>query len=237
MLPLVVTLLIFACSHRSHATGFDTGECGRTKGCFLPEDLECYNGCSGMRFSWILIDEGLMKFEITVDANSSNGIYVAVGFSHDDMMGDDSVIECSSIQGEALSLKLSYNINGTTDNSTDGEPTNRRLSNNGSEYFSQSLTSFTNGTVYCAGVLNITGAVEAGLLDFDPTNYYYLLMASGPTDKKGLLRHIHSVATPTALQLINIVPDFDIDPCGISKGCYLATNEDHTLNGVAVSYR
>ncbi|VDM77091.1 unnamed protein product, partial [Strongylus vulgaris] len=141
--------------------------------------------------------------------------------------GDESVIECSALQGEPLSLKLSYNINGTTDSSTKGEPTNWRLSGNqGTEFFLNSTASFIDGIVYCSALLNITGAISDGLLKFSPFELYYLLMANGPTDANGV-------------NISMIVPGFDTDPCGLSKGCFLATNTntDPTPNGVAVSYR
>ncbi|EYB91770.1 hypothetical protein Y032_0202g1780 [Ancylostoma ceylanicum] len=233
---LLAALLASIFLHVGRAT-FNDSTCGRTKGCFVPADPECYQGCNGMKFSWLVTGEGLMEIQLAVDADSADGVYVAVGFSTDDLMGDESVIECSALLGQPLSLKFSYNINATTDPSTNGEPTNWRLNRTGSEFLINSTTSFTDGSVYCAATVNISGAVDAGLLRFDPARLYYLLMANGPTDAKGLVHHVHDVTSPKPMNLSNIVPGFDSDPCGISKGCFLGMFNDYTLNGVAVSYR
>ncbi|KAK6024342.1 DOMON domain protein [Ostertagia ostertagi] len=196
-----------------------------------------------MRFSWLQLDNDLMQIELAVDtANTTDGFYVAVGFSEDDLMGDDSVIECSMLGDDSLSLKLSYNINSTTDPTTNGEPTNRRLSETGSEFFLNSSTSSTDGHVYCKAVLNVTGASKAGLFHFDFTQSYYFLMANGPTTSsvRGIIRlqhHVHDVTSAKPLKPSDIVPGFDMDPCGLQKGCFLPLTTNHTINGLAVSYR
>ncbi|RCN28670.1 hypothetical protein ANCCAN_25587 [Ancylostoma caninum] len=172
------------CGFQSHAA-FNDSACGHTKGCFLPADPECYQGCNGMRFSWLLIGENLMEIEMSVNADSADEVYVAMGFSSDDLMGDESVIECSALQGLPLSLKLSYNVNATTDPTTNGEPTNWRLPSAGSEFLDKSKTSFVDGSIYCSATLNVSEAVGAGLLRFDPARLYYLLMANGPTGSEG----------------------------------------------------
>ncbi|VDO10332.1 unnamed protein product [Haemonchus placei] len=165
---------------------FVTSTCGQSKGCFIPSDPECYQGCNGMKYSWLQIDRNLMQIELAVDnPDTSEGFYVAVGFSEDDLMGDDSVIECSMLGGGPLSLKLSYNINSTTDPSTNGVPTNRRQFKAGSEFFLNSTTTNTDGHVYCSAALNVTAAAEAGLLRINFTQPYYLLMANGPTTDTG----------------------------------------------------
>ncbi|RCN34878.1 DOMON domain protein [Ancylostoma caninum] len=157
-----------------------------------------------MRFSWLLTGENLMEIEMSVNADSADEVYVAVGFSSDDLMGDESVIECSALQGLPLSLKLSYNVNATTDPTTNGEPTNWRLPSAGSEFFVKSKTSFVDGSIYCSATLNVSGAVDAGLLRFDAARFYYLLMANGPTDSEGLLHHNHDVTSPKPMNLSNV---------------------------------
>ncbi|CAJ0607891.1 unnamed protein product [Cylicocyclus nassatus] len=209
---------------------------GQSKGCFIPTEAECYQGCNGMRFSWLMKSSNLLEIELSVrmDTNGNAG-YVGVGFSTDDMMGDESVIECSALQGEPLSLKLSYNINGST--TTDGEPTNQRLSGDQVfKYFVNATASLSDGMIYCSAVLNIADAVSDGRLKFDTGALYYLLMANGPTSANGLLHHVHDVTSVKPLNLSNVVPSFDTDSCGILKGCFLASNPDNTPSGVAVSY-
>ncbi|CAJ0607892.1 unnamed protein product [Cylicocyclus nassatus] len=175
----------------SHNT-FDTSTCGQSKGCFIPTEAECYQGCNGMRFSWLMKSSDLLEIELSVrtDANGNAG-YVGVGFSTDDMMGDESVIECSALQGEPLSMKLSYNINGST--TADGEPTNQRLSGDQVfKYFVNATTSLSDGMVYCSAVLNIADAVSDGRLKFDTGALYYLLMANGPTSANAKEKGVYS---------------------------------------------
>nr|CDJ97351.1 DOMON domain containing protein [Haemonchus contortus] len=219
-------------------SNFDTSTCGQSKGCFLPTDPECYQGCNGMKYSWLQLDKDLMQIELAVDStDTSESFYVAVGFSEDDLMGDDSVIECSMLGNNPLSLKLSYNINSTTDPSTNGEPTNRRQFKTGSEFFLNSTITNTDGHAYCSAVLNVTAAAEAGLLRINFTQSYYFLMANGPTTDTGLLHHVHDVTSAKALKLSDIVSGFDMDPCGLQKGCFLPVTNSHTMTGLAVSYK
>ncbi|WKX95497.1 hypothetical protein Q1695_012169 [Nippostrongylus brasiliensis] len=159
-----------------------------------------------MQFSWYMVNGDLMQVELTVNAHTAaDNAYVAIGFSSDDMMGDDSVIECSALGNDPLSLKLSFNVNSTTDPTSGGEPTNWRLSSTGSAFFLNSSVAIEDGVMYCHATLNVTGASAAGLLQFSPDTYYYLLMANGPTNGAGLLHHVHDVtsATPLALQNSN----------------------------------
>ncbi|WKX95495.1 hypothetical protein Q1695_012169 [Nippostrongylus brasiliensis] len=217
---------------------FDPTACGHTKGCFIPAEPECYNGCNGMQFSWYMVNGDLMQVELTVNAHTAaDNAYVAIGFSSDDMMGDDSVIECSALGNDPLSLKLSFNVNSTTDPTSGGEPTNWRLSSTGSAFFLNSSVAIEDGVMYCHATLNVTGASAAGLLQFSPDTYYYLLMANGPTNGAGLLHHVHDVTSATPLALQNVLSGFDIDACGVQKGCFLASQSNHVLTGLAVSYK
>ncbi|KAK5967526.1 hypothetical protein GCK32_001895, partial [Trichostrongylus colubriformis] len=154
---------------------FDSSTCGRQKGCFIPSDPECYQGCNGMKYSWLQLDDDLMQIELVVDASdTTDGIYVAVGFSEDDLMG--------------------------------------------SEFFLNSTTSLTDGHVYCAAVLNVTGASTAGLFRFDFSQSYYLLMANGPTTDSGLLHHVHDVTSAKPLK------PSDVPPSNGSTNFYVAVS-------------
>ncbi|VDL74514.1 unnamed protein product [Nippostrongylus brasiliensis] len=78
---------------------FDPTACGHTKGCFIPAEPECYNGCNGMQFSWYVVNGDLMQVELTVNAHTAaDNAYVAIGFSSDDMMV--SVSEDPAVYGD-----------------------------------------------------------------------------------------------------------------------------------------
>ncbi|VDO32390.1 unnamed protein product [Heligmosomoides polygyrus] len=46
---------------------------------------------------------------MSMKTGATSSAYLAVGFSSDDKMGVDNVIECSALTGEPLSMKFSYN--------------------------------------------------------------------------------------------------------------------------------
>ncbi|ETN72226.1 DOMON domain protein, partial [Necator americanus] len=127
---------------------FSASTCGVMKSCVLPD--QCYGGCNGMGFSYKLLSNSLMKIELFSVLDGKNQ-YVAVGFSNDDKMGNESVIECSAMGNERYSLKFSYN-NATPSNVRISEEEKIRAS-----YFTQTNTISADGELYCTAIVNISG--------------------------------------------------------------------------------
>ncbi|ETN81255.1 hypothetical protein NECAME_17926, partial [Necator americanus] len=88
---------------------FDNSSCGSTKGCFIA------NNGNGMTVSYQnkiaihVISPESIRFELTMKTIATASVYLAVGFSSDNKMGQESVIECSALTGQSLSMKFSYN--------------------------------------------------------------------------------------------------------------------------------
>ncbi|GMR56437.1 hypothetical protein PMAYCL1PPCAC_26632, partial [Pristionchus mayeri] len=84
---------------------FDVSSCGKGKGCFLPGDCvpgAAENSCS-MAYSFRPLDATSVEMELfaVVDGDlTGDSFYVAVGFSDDDRMGDESTTECSRMVNE-----------------------------------------------------------------------------------------------------------------------------------------
>ncbi|XP_060590705.1 ferric-chelate reductase 1-like [Ruditapes philippinarum] len=85
-------------------------ECGKTKSCF-PAPSECSTNCDYL-VSWK--ESGTEDVEFTLQKRTTeNNYWIAIGFSKDPIMGDDSVIECVSLNGQP-NVQVSYNIKSDT---------------------------------------------------------------------------------------------------------------------------
>ncbi|VDN19428.1 unnamed protein product [Cylicostephanus goldi] len=157
---------------------FDNSACNVEKSCVLPD--ECYRGCNGMGLSYKILPNSMMKVELFSVLTASNQ-YVAVGFSEDNKMGNDHVIECSALSNQKFSMKFSYN---------NDVPENVRISGEESiesAYFTDSKIVTVDGELYCSAIVNVSGwAMSDKVFTYNPTKAYYLLLASGFTDEDGL---------------------------------------------------
>lgn len=82
--------------------------CGEVKGCFGLQDSSCIKdgSCSSL-VTYTLKDRQRYEFELWAQ-NVQPNTYVAMGFSEDNFMGDDSVTECSLVNGR-VGVFMSYN--------------------------------------------------------------------------------------------------------------------------------
>ena len=81
--------------------------CGDTKGCFSLSGSACIKDGSCTALVTYAIKGQRYEFELWAP-NSPPNSYVAVGFSDDQQMGDDSVTECSLLNGR-VNAHMSYN--------------------------------------------------------------------------------------------------------------------------------
>ncbi|PIO62420.1 hypothetical protein TELCIR_16018, partial [Teladorsagia circumcincta] len=94
--------------------------------------------------------------------------------------GKDYVIECSALTNQKYSLKFSYN---------DASPANVRIPDEEkirSSYFLNNMVMSSDAQLYCTAVVNVSGwSGSDKVFRLNPTQSYYLLLASGNTDAKG----------------------------------------------------
>ncbi|KAK6045082.1 DOMON domain protein [Cooperia oncophora] len=109
----------------------------------------------------------------------TSSVYLALGFSSDDKMGLDNVIECSALTGAQLSMKFSYNP-ATKNIRIPGEENIR------SSYFQNEVAKFSDGVLYCSAVVTVSGWTEnTEVFTYDPNTKYYLLLATGQATASG----------------------------------------------------
>ncbi|CAI5441062.1 unnamed protein product [Caenorhabditis angaria] len=172
-------LFCFLLIQQSHAH-FDGSQCGKSKSCHIP--TTCPEKCHGMGAAWKLLDDDSLELELFVNSNTSTGRYVAIGFSDDDKMGNEPVIECSSLGDEPISMKFSFDkVKGKG---------NQRIPGDFSEYFTKSRNEFHDGMIYCKSIVKISGHPEvANIFKHDPTRQYNLLLVNGLTKPDGISYH------------------------------------------------
>ncbi|VDO60502.1 unnamed protein product [Haemonchus placei] len=177
---------------------FDSSTCGIDKECFLP--TECYRGCNGMGFSYKMINDTMMRIELFSIAPDNNQ-YVAVGFSDDDKMGDDYVIECSALVNQHYSLKFSYNDATPTNVRIPGEETIR------SQYILQSMVASSDAQLYCSAIVKITGWSGSDQIDVDHLPLAKAMLDSTKTSSlEPRVRVIDKSQFKTPFQVIHLKP-------------------------------
>jgi len=159
---------------------FDFTTCGTIKGCFLPVNT------SKIAASYRRVG---MELEIELFSNTTAmGNWVAIGFSRDDLMGNDYVTECSSINNGTLSGKLSWNM-GRPEVPT---PFNTRITDvsqtDMNSVLKTNIAQTVDGMMYCKLrqkiYPNITSTQIGNLNDT-----FWLLLATGTTNVTGLNAH------------------------------------------------
>ncbi|CAC5379754.1 unnamed protein product [Mytilus coruscus] len=113
----------------------DSG-CGVTKGCF--SDCRSWDGCTYL-ITWVQTSTGV-DFTIKGSLMSSIDQYIAVGFSSDKKMGDDSVTECVMTNGNTFNVVNSFNVDD------DGN----EMTTNPATGLSAISGSYTNGILECS---------------------------------------------------------------------------------------
>ncbi|MFH4975290.1 hypothetical protein AB6A40_001999 [Gnathostoma spinigerum] len=182
--------VLFAFPRVSLIWTFSIEDCGRTKGCwFQPPNCQDNNVqlCDGM-VQWTVQPDGF-SFDLEAkisDLKRDSAHYVAVGFSKDQRMGDDSVLECVVDKNGAGNAFLSFN----------DETTNQRLLQASEVMLSNISTGLEDGHIKCSAkwLLDAKNDVDNGdtykvfNLEEQP---WYLLFARGDADPRSLEKRIH----------------------------------------------
>ncbi|CAD6186470.1 unnamed protein product [Caenorhabditis auriculariae] len=101
---LGLTLVALVSAH------FNSSECGFKKQCiFVPHGCQDTNNCRQM-FSYAPRENGWTEMEMHSTLDSPNNNYLAIGFSSDDLMGDDPVTHCAFPDGAAPEAHVTYNF-------------------------------------------------------------------------------------------------------------------------------
>ncbi|VDM37272.1 unnamed protein product [Toxocara canis] len=101
-----IVLLILS---RLSLAQFDASECGIKKGClFIPISCQHHNICRDI-FSFAPASDGWVTMEIFNTASDPSSNYVAIGFSKDNLMGEEPVTHCGFNEGNIGEVHLSYN--------------------------------------------------------------------------------------------------------------------------------
>lgn len=181
---------------------FNRNDCGRTKSCVEATFDMIISRAYDRRTKTI-------RFEMS---GKTDG-YLAIGFSRDDRMGDDSVVACLLKNG-VVTVEQSYNL--------------RNLDNIGIQNPSAGLSNINgavnNGKMVCSFDRLVT---SSGTNIFDLSlGKYFLLLAAGPVEKSGELeQHTGNKrsSTTTKYKLTSVITNNqggpgDIDPDGDNGG-------------------
>ncbi|XP_074640618.1 ferric-chelate reductase 1-like [Tubulanus polymorphus] len=153
------------------------GECGLTKGCFMQPSNCVESDCEYLVTYRETPDKTAIDFEMSAKTTG----YVAVGFSKDQLMGDDSVIQCAFVSSNSrVVISNSYNEKNLKANRPIPVP-----------YKQGGLTGmqgyYNNGRLSCRFRRNkvVTGGPSAQLFAIDKP--YYLFVARGAVTPDGYL--------------------------------------------------
>jgi len=147
--------------------------CGDLKGCFGLFDNCVEQGTCAALVTYSV--KGLRyEFELWATSVSTNS-YVAVAFSSDNKMGDDSVTECVMVNGRA-DVHVSFN---------DGK-SNSRLRES-KEGLSNIEAKAIDGNLYCK--FSRESSFTVNNIDFDLKNSHHLLLSLGSATESGLGYH------------------------------------------------
>ncbi|XP_064605792.1 putative ferric-chelate reductase 1 homolog [Liolophura sinensis] len=141
--------------------------CGTTKYCFS----DCQDSSCGFLVSWrnSTEHENGVEFEIAAPTGRSTNTWIAIGFSEDNKMGDDKVVECVSFRND-INVYTSYNtIDPRLDNVRNESP-------HPDDGVHQGNSSLVDGIMKCSFVV-----VTQDFSYFNLDEPFYLLFASGNT--------------------------------------------------------
>lgn len=149
--------------------------CGETKGCFFPNQCDPSQNCvQGVTYS--KTSDTVITFELFAEARNAGGAYVALGFSKDKSMGDDSVTECV-YDGQNSKLYLSHN---------DGKSTPERLTVPAAEMPKLISGGLTDGFIICK-FEHLVASSNDKVFALDQS--YNLLVASGAASGSSISNH------------------------------------------------
>lgn len=187
-LALLALLALCVLSIDGDEIEFD--ECGKTKGCFFgPQGCNSEESCKYL-LTFREIAGNKIQFEMS-GRNDYSGrtSYIAVGFSRDRKMGEDSVISCvRDVNTRKINIYASYNeiYRNNVRFDLDAEEAGLELQD----------TDYDNGIIRCRFTRDIIVSAnvpgqEKWYKDriFDLNKPYYIFMANGPATANSIQRH------------------------------------------------
>lgn len=168
---------------------YDYDQCGNTRSC-----MGDTNDCIANRNCSILItfrpgdDGNTVAFELVAITDG----YVAVGFSNDDSMGDDSVLECLVKPDGSNVMYASTNVGTSNDKAEDSND----------DYFDLLNADYTDGVLYCNFTRPMETTVNSITTDLEKYNYY-ILLAIGRVNSDGtdITQHTNTVHSSKAIDI------------------------------------
>ncbi|KAI6239017.1 Ferric-chelate reductase 1 [Aphelenchoides fujianensis] len=159
---------------------FRTSGCGETKAANCVPYVDCSYAFSFVRDSSHVFMEIFGQLPL---GRRDTGGFVAVGFSKDDLMGSDTVTDCSSFMGRPFVGRLSYNPGKSNRRVPLDEDTHNRM-------LQTIISHYVNGTLYCKLAQSIIPVADIKEYLVRPLDVdYFILMSSGPTDGEELMIH------------------------------------------------
>ncbi|XP_017300331.1 putative ferric-chelate reductase 1 homolog [Diaphorina citri] len=160
-------------------------ECNKLKSCFgSPEGCVDSQSCTAV--ASVRVEGTRHTFELKAE----NAAYVAVGLSHDNKMGGDSVMECVREETGGGSIKAYNSWNIANDKA------NKRIGVDGINLLNSSSV---DGSIYCKFTRDPVHRIEGTLFDM-AKDQYFLLLASGSSLKDNSVGFHDQVFTSTAQQ-------------------------------------
>ncbi|CAJ0584176.1 unnamed protein product, partial [Mesorhabditis spiculigera] len=102
-------ILLLSLGSKLHAH-FDASQCGNHKTCiYVPAGCEKNNVCKNI-FSYAPVADDYVDMEMYSTDYTAGTNYLAVGFSKDDLMGDDAVTQCVFDENGKAEAHVSYNF-------------------------------------------------------------------------------------------------------------------------------
>ncbi|KAI9553251.1 hypothetical protein GHT06_021147 [Daphnia sinensis] len=148
--------------------------CGDVKGCFGLQGGTCVQEGSCSAMVTYAVKGQRYEFELWATNTPANA-YVAVAFSDDNLMGDDSVSECTLVNGR-VNAYMSYNEGKS--NTRLRDPTSGLKLMEGK---------YSDGNLYC----RFERQAQLAIADkqFDMAKEYHLFLARGPASDNGISYH------------------------------------------------
>ncbi|CAI5440541.1 unnamed protein product [Caenorhabditis angaria] len=167
---------------------FNFDQCNVTRSCWYhPANCESENNCiSGVE--WQMLPEGIfLQFQTMInDLDQRRPFYAALGFSMNQRMDDDTVVECVVPHTGAGKVQISFN----------DETYNQVLNQPSSVLLTESTTSFIDGIVTCSAKLLldnrhlVENSSQFMIHDLEEGSWH-LLFARGNADQYTLEKDIH----------------------------------------------
>lgn len=180
--------------------------CGSTKSCVgIPIDCITARTCQSVATAVMVGNRYFFELQSFDERNA----YVALGLSHDDRMGEDSVMECVN-DGGTVRAYTSYN--NPRINTRNGVPQN---------IISLLGASLVNGLIYCKLERQAVTTVLDVVFDLPNENYYFLLAVGSSLSNTFMLHHDLRVASTQPLKIFERPADNSIYVgCGSQKICF-----------------